>query len=165
MCIYFCCLSIHMTHDGFWHWQVHSTNNSKCYEGMPTGVWCGICNFQFLHGSLKVPVCPRYTGFVSGVWNYQFLTSGFSGGFQKLLIVCSAVLTDWNYSVFALLRLRAKYHMVWIYVLINLIQQTDKLVFAGMAGSRCVTTACNCRNTIGGCSVSLPGANCSLGYL
>ena len=42
---------------------------------------------------------------------------------------------------------------------IDLMQQTDKLVFAGMAGGKCVTTACNCRKTIGGHSVSLPYAN------
>ena len=33
------------------------------------------------------------------------------------------------------------------------------LNFAGMAGGKCVTMACNNRNTIGGCSVSLPFAN------
>ena len=47
-------------------------------------------------------------------------------------------------------------------MLIRFIQQSDKLLFAGMAGCKCVTMACNNRNTIGGCSVSLPGANCCL---
>ena len=44
-------------------------------------------------------------------------------------------------------------------MLIRFIQQSDKLLFAGMAGCKCVTTTRNCRNTIGGCSVSLPCAN------
>ena len=41
-------------------------------------------------------------------------------------------------------------------MLIRCSQQSDKLLFAGMAGGKCVTTTCNRRNTIGGCSVSLP---------
>ena len=41
-------------------------------------------------------------------------------------------------------------------------QISDKLLFAGMAGGKCVTTACNDRNTIGGCSVSLPRSDCCL---
>ena len=40
-------------------------------------------------------------------------------------------------------------------MLINITQQEDcKLLFAGMAGGKFVTTAYNRRNTIGGCSVS-----------
>ena len=50
-------------------------------------------------------------------------------------------------------------------ILVGFRQQSDKLLFAGMAGCKCVTMACDYRNTIGGCSVSLPGANCCLGYL
>ena len=38
---------------------------------------------------------------------------------------------------------------------IGLTQQTDQLLLAGMAGGKFVTTDCNCRNTFGGCSVSL----------
>ena len=41
-------------------------------------------------------------------------------------------------------------------MLISQTQQTAKLLFAGMAGGKCVTMACKCRNTIGGCSVTLP---------
>ena len=44
-------------------------------------------------------------------------------------------------------------------MIIEQMQRTDKLLFAGMAGGKCVTMACNNRNTIGGCSVSLPFAN------
>ena len=44
-------------------------------------------------------------------------------------------------------------------MLLNLTQQGDKLLFAGMAGGKCVTTACKCRNTIGGYSVTLPCGN------
>lgn len=69
MCIYFCCLGIRMAYDGFKHWQVHSTNNGKGDKGVAAGVRGGICDLQFLHCSLEVPVCPRYTGFVSGVGN------------------------------------------------------------------------------------------------
>ena len=45
---------------------------------------------------------------------------------------------------------------------VDLSQRAGKLLFAGMAGCKCVTTAGNDRNTIGGCSVSLPGANCCM---
>ena len=44
-------------------------------------------------------------------------------------------------------------------MLVAFSQQSDKLLFAGMAGGKCVTMACNNRNTIGGCPVSLPFAN------
>ena len=47
-------------------------------------------------------------------------------------------------------------------MLIRFIQQSDKLLFAGMAGCKFVTMACDYRNTIGGHSVSLPRANCCL---
>ena len=49
-------------------------------------------------------------------------------------------------------------------MLVDLPQPTDKLLFAGMAGGKCVTMACNNRNTIGGCSVSLPCANRCLAH-
>ena len=48
---------------------------------------------------------------------------------------------------------------IYFLMLIDLIQQTDKLLFDGMAGGKFVTMACNCRNTIGGHSVSLPYTN------
>ena len=68
------------------------------------------------------------------------------------------------------------------FMLIGLTQQTDRLLFAGMAGGKCVTMACNYRNTFGfslwnDChwqssyfdslrdaphTVSLPRANCCL---
>ena len=38
---------------------------------------------------------------------------------------------------------------IYFLMLIDLIQQTDKLLFDGMAGGKFVTMACNCRNTIG----------------
>ena len=38
-------------------------------------------------------------------------------------------------------------------MLIDLIQQTDKLLFAGMAGCKCVTVTSNCRNTFGGLGI------------
>ena len=44
-------------------------------------------------------------------------------------------------------------------MLVAFSQQSDKLLFAGMAGGKFVTMAGNNRNTIGGCSVSLPCAN------
>ena len=44
-------------------------------------------------------------------------------------------------------------------MLIGFRQQSEKLMFAGMAGGKFVTTACNRRNTFGGCSVSLPRGN------
>ena len=44
-------------------------------------------------------------------------------------------------------------------MLIEFRQESDKLLFTGMAGGKCVTAACNCRNTFGGHSVSLPYAN------
>ena len=35
-------------------------------------------------------------------------------------------------------------------ILVGFRQQSDKLLFAGMAGCKCVTMACDYRNTIGG---------------